>query len=159
MAVQGTLWLSKRHPQLFQFSKPDFATSQLTTYPIIHTRLGGCRSRPFQKQFQVIAKIEPGNSWMAVRHANRYTKEEVIFALQFSLFGLVTFSLQFSLLTYYLRGALFLDETVLTVQGIITNGDNNAKRSATYHQQKNCSQRTRLPHSQQNTLIQQARPF
>ena len=71
---------------------------------------------------------------MAVRRANHYTKEEVIFTLYFPLFGLLTFSLHFSLLTYYLRDTLFLDETVLTVQGIITKVDNIANRSATYHQ-------------------------
>ena len=35
---------------------------------------------------------------------------------------------------YYLHGALLLDETVLTAQGMITKGENNANQSVTYHQ-------------------------
>ena len=70
---------------------------------------------------------------MTVRRGNHYIKGAVIFALYFSLFGLATFS-WFSLLTYYIRDALLLHETVLTVQGIIIEGGNNANRSAIYHQ-------------------------
>ena len=48
-------------------------------------RLGGPRSRPYnsRKISRVQLGIEPGTSWMAVRHANHYTKQEVIYIFFF----------------------------------------------------------------------------
>ena len=50
-----------------------------SSYPIVLTRLGGPRSRPYtsRKICRVWSGIEPGTSWMAVRRANHYTKQVV----------------------------------------------------------------------------------
>ena len=52
-----------------------------SSYPIVLTRLGGPRSRPYTSRniSRVQSGIEPGTSWMAVRRANHYTKKVVNF--------------------------------------------------------------------------------
>ena len=68
LAVQGALWLAKRLSLNLNFSFLNWISLLLisSSYPIVLTRLGGPRSRPYtsRKNFRVEPGIEPGTSWM-----------------------------------------------------------------------------------------------
>ena len=74
MAVQGALWFAKRLSLNLNFSFLNRISLLLisSSYPLVLTRLGGTRSRPYTSR-----KIEPGTSWMAVTRVNHYTKHAV----------------------------------------------------------------------------------
>ena len=84
MAVQGALWLAKCLSLNLNFSFLNRISLLLisSSYPIVLTKLGGPRSRPYRptsrKMSRVQPRIERGTSWMAVRRANHYTKQQVI---------------------------------------------------------------------------------
>ena len=80
MAVQGALWLAKRLSLNLNFSFFNQISLLLisSSYPIILTRLGGPRSRPYTFYGRgLYPGIEPGTFWTAVRPANHYTKQAV----------------------------------------------------------------------------------
>ena len=81
MTVQGALWLAKRLSLNHNFSFLNRILLRLisSSYPVVLTRLGGPRSRPYtsRKISRVLPGIEPGTSWMAVKRANHYTKQVV----------------------------------------------------------------------------------
>ena len=83
LAVQGTLWLAKRLSLNLNFSFLNRISLLLisSSDPIVFTRLGRPRSRPYtsRKISMVQPGIEPGTSWMAVRRANHYTKQVHIY--------------------------------------------------------------------------------
>ena len=70
MAVQGAFWLTKLLSLNLNFSFINRISLLLisSSYPIALMRLGGARSRP---------GIKLDTSWMAVRHANHYSKQAV----------------------------------------------------------------------------------
>ena len=78
----GGLVVSKALSLNFNFSFLNRISLLLisSSYPVVITRLGGPRSRPYtsRKISRVQPGIEPGTSWMVVRHANHYTKQAVI---------------------------------------------------------------------------------
>ena len=77
MAVQRALWLAKRLSLNLNFSFLNRISLLLisNSYPCPHE--AGPRSRPYtsRKISRVKPGIEPGTSWMAVKHANHYTKQ------------------------------------------------------------------------------------
>ena len=88
---QGALWLAKRLSLNLNFSffNRNSLLLESSSYPIVLTRLGGPRSRPYtsRKISRVLPGIEPGTSWVSVRWANHYTKQAVLIPLLLCING------------------------------------------------------------------------
>ena len=79
MAVQGALLLAKRLSLNLYFSFLNRISLLIiwSSYPIVLTRLGGPRFRPYtsRKISRIQPGIESGTYWMTVRRSNHYTKQ------------------------------------------------------------------------------------